>query len=232
MTDYKTGMFSMTSDDNSFMDMFGDNFLILADKMKSWPGYENIADKLIAIKPKFMELGVKSTAPNKPGEGYNVLNHGDFHCKNMLFKKDEQNNFNEVLLIDFQLCNWASPALDIIYALYMVASTETRQNHREEIISYYYEQFVLTLKDIALLTNIPTLLDLQAELIGHGFFEVFIAVCFMGMRFLDFSKINMDDMMDPEKGRKLMAESIYGSEGYKDCIKKELKRFLNKGFLD
>lgn len=212
--------------------MFSANFQYLADKIRTWPGYETIADKLVAIKPKIMEKGVKSTTPNKPGEGYNVLNHGDFHSKNLLFKKDEQNNINEILLIDFQLCNWASPAIDIIYALYMIANTETRQNHRDEIISYYYEQFVLTLKDIAMLSNIPTLLDLQAELLSHGFFEVFLSVCIMGMRFLDLTKINMEDMMDPAKAGKAMADAIYSSDGYQECIKKELKRFLNKGFLD
>lgn len=212
--------------------MFVDSFHFLADKLKTWPGFEIIADKFEAMKSNVMEKGMKSTAPNKPGVGYNVLNHGDFHCKNMLFKKDEQKNINEVLLLDFQLCNWGSPAYDIIYALYMVASTETRQNHREEIISYYYEQFVLTLKDIALLTNIPTLLDLQAELLSHGFIEVFMTVCFMGVRFIDFSKMNMEDMMDPDKGRKIMAEAVYSSDKYKETIKRELKRFLNKGFLD
>lgn len=232
MTDYKSGLFTATKNSTKFMELLADNFQFLAAKMKLWPGYEIIAEKIEALKPKFLEKGLKSTSPNKPGEGYNVLNHGDFHAKNLMFKKDEQNNINEVLLIDFQLCNWASPALDIIYALYMVASTETRKNHREEIISYYYDQFVLTLKDIALLTNIPTLLDLQAELLNHGFYEVFMAVCFMGMRFIDFTKIDMNELMDPEKGRKLMADTIYESEGFKDSIKSELKRFLNKGFLD
>lgn len=212
--------------------MFSDNFQFLADKLKSWPGYEIIGEKIEAIKSQVMKKGIELSAPNKSGVGYNVLNHGDFHCKNMMFKKDEQNIIKEVLLLDFQLCNWGSPALDILYALYMVASIETRENHREEIISYYYDQFVATLKDIALLTNIPTLLDLQAELLSHGFFEVFMAICFMGARFIDFTKINTEEMMDPEKGGKMIAESIYSNEGYKDCIKKELKRFLVKGFLD
>lgn len=212
--------------------MFSNNFQHLADIVRLWPGFEAVADKMVAIRSKLMEKGLKTTAPNKPGEGYNVLNHGDFHAKNMLFKKDESDNINEVLLLDFQLCNWGSPAIDIIYALYLVASTEVRQNHRDEIISYYYDQFVLTLKDIALLTNIPTLLDLQVELLSHGFFEAFLAICMMGMRFLDFTKLDMDLMMDPEKAGKAMADAIYGSEAYQECIKKELKRFLIKGFLD
>lgn len=223
-------MFSI--DDPIFVDMLSGSFDGLANKVKLWPGYETIGEKLEAFKSTIMKRGKEASAPSKPGLGYNVLNHGDFHCKNMLFKKDESDNINEVLLLDFQLCNWGSPALDIMYALYMVANNETRENHREEIISYYYDQFVLTLKDIALLTNIPTLLDLQAELLSHGIFEVFLAVVFMGVRFVDFTKFNMEEMADPEKGRKLMEEAIYSSEAYQKAIKKDLDRFLVKGFLD
>lgn len=48
-----------------------------------------------------------------------------------------------------------------------MANTEAR-TRREEIVQYYYEEFVKTLKKIGFLGRIPTLLDLNLEMLKNG----------------------------------------------------------------
>lgn len=51
---------------------------------------EHIAGKLAAMAPKLAPAMIKVYGPNPPGQGYNVLNHGDFHIRNLLFKWKEE----------------------------------------------------------------------------------------------------------------------------------------------
>lgn len=75
---------------------------------------------------------------------------------------------NFILQIDFQFCFYGSPAPDIYWALYFVASNETRDNHRQELISLYHAAFVDTLNKLGFLKTPPSLLDLNIELLKNG----------------------------------------------------------------
>lgn len=71
--------------------------------------------------------------------------------------------------IDFQLSIWASPAVDLLMALYVVCSQDARDNHRDELIKIYHDQFAATLKEVGYLRAIPSLNSLQIELLRNGF---------------------------------------------------------------
>lgn len=49
-----------------------------------------------------------------------------------------------------------------------MASTETRDNHREELIKFYHDSFVDTLNKLGFLKPIPSLLELNVELLKNG----------------------------------------------------------------
>lgn len=66
--------------------------------MKTWDGYEMIAQKMEIMVEKFEELGSKVYETGK-GSSFNVLNHGDFHFNNMLFKKDNDGKIADVLFV-------------------------------------------------------------------------------------------------------------------------------------
>lgn len=73
------------------------------------------------------------------------------------------------LQVDYQYCVWATPAIDLLYVLYLVASSEVRQRFKSELITYYYNELTRTLKNIGHLAKPPTMLDLQIELQRNGF---------------------------------------------------------------
>lgn len=84
------------------------------------------------------------------------------------------------LQIDFQLCIWATPAIDLIFALYGMVGNEARER-REELIRHYHEHFTRTLQKLGYLKNAPTLQDLQVELLRNGLIgKEVIMMCTMG----------------------------------------------------
>lgn len=50
---------------------------------------EQVAEKLAALTPNLFPKLCKIYAANAPGQGYNVLCHGDFHLRNLLFRWGE-----------------------------------------------------------------------------------------------------------------------------------------------
>lgn len=172
--------------------------------VKGWgKDMEVVVDRLLALQPVIIPKTLNHFKANAPGQGYNVLNHGDFHIRNILFKWVEDpervvdairfvsdKDVLSVLIssitirisipqIDFQFCFYGSPAVDIIWALYFVASTETRDTHREDLIKAYYESFSGTLAALGYLKTPPSLLDLNIELLKKGIIGGFMSIQFI-----------------------------------------------------
>lgn len=70
--------------------------------------------------------------------------------------------------IDFQLSVYATPAIDLTYLLYMITDNDARDNHRDQLLKTYHDQFTATLKGLGHLGTIPSLLDFHVELLKNG----------------------------------------------------------------
>jgi Ecdysteroid kinase-like family len=137
--------------------------------------------------------------------------------------------------IDYQVCTWSSPAIDLIYALYAMASIETRNEHRNDLLSIYYATFSDTLKKIGYFRRVPTFLDLQVELLRCGFMEVLVSAVFLPYYSLDLSDpvpgVDMTRLFDPDYGidfRQFVCEQ----PKYTADMQKWLPRFVYRGFMD
>jgi hypothetical protein len=85
-SDFNEGIFDMPREaTNNF---FGLHMDIFIEEIEKWSGYEVYVKKLKVFRQHFMDMGVIATKciPN----GYNVLNHGDFHYKNLLSKSTNE----------------------------------------------------------------------------------------------------------------------------------------------
>lgn len=60
-----------------------------------------ITEKLEGLFETFEMKGSKVYQKNSPNEGFNVLNHGDFHINNMLFKNNSEGKLCDVLFVSF-----------------------------------------------------------------------------------------------------------------------------------
>lgn len=75
------------------------NMQLFVNEVKTWSGFEMIIEKMESLVEKFEVRGEKVYQENASGDGYNVLNHGDFHFNNMLFKKDSEGKLSDVLFV-------------------------------------------------------------------------------------------------------------------------------------
>lgn len=82
------------------------NMALLVEEMRSWEGFEMIAEKVESLIEKFEVKGDKVYHANASGDGYNVLNHGDFHFNNMVFKKDPAGKLSDVLFVSCKMKLW------------------------------------------------------------------------------------------------------------------------------
>ena len=93
---------------------------------------------------------------------FNVLNHGDLWINNMMFLyKDEQPI--DVLMVDFQLSSWNSPVFDLIYFFNTSLHEDIREAGQDELIQFYHENLVKTLRKLNYRGKIITLHELQLQ---------------------------------------------------------------------
>lgn len=95
---YQNGLFNLKSRDS--INFMKNNMNLFIDEIKTWDGFEMIAEKMNSLVGKFEVQGAKVYETNSAGEGYNVLNHGDFHYNNMLFKTDSAGKMSDVLFVN------------------------------------------------------------------------------------------------------------------------------------
>lgn len=129
------------------------------------------------------------------------------------------------------MTKWGSPCIDLYYLLYLVASREVSEKHRDEIISYYYKEVVKSLQDIGYMTKPPNMLDLNVELLKNGFMEVIIAVCFMPFMLMDPAIHDADTAFENGIEGLLLRKDLYRLPEFKTFIAKLLPKFLHRGLL-
>ncbi|XP_052890813.1 uncharacterized protein LOC128299019 [Anopheles moucheti] len=156
----------------------------------------------------------------------NVLIHGDFHYKNMLHQIDPEGRHTDTILLDYQVCCWTSPAIDLYYLLDMIPTQEVKDNHRSELIYMYYQQYTDILKRLGFLGRIPTLLDLQVELLRFAGLELVHYTIFSAVRYMDQSAIDIEAMLKGE-----VDNPVLSNPEFKKLMHRELTRFLHQGTL-
>lgn len=67
---------------------FVDGVRAFKEVVSTWDGFESYLPKIDYLIKNICEIGKRSFVRNEPGSGYNVLNHGDFHLRNILMKLD------------------------------------------------------------------------------------------------------------------------------------------------
>lgn len=124
-----------------------------------------ILQKLQTLPPKVVEKGIEDY--NSSIKGFKVLNHGDFWTGNLLYRYDN-NELADVIFIDFQNSVVGSPIIDLIYFLTTSVSYDIPASGRDEIIYTYHETLSLLLLKLDYRGYVPSLNELQIELINRG----------------------------------------------------------------
>lgn len=96
VSDYKQGLFRVRPDGVEHM---LNSISKLIDEIITWPNHETYVEKFQNIHKNFHRKIRRLYSVNPPTHGYNVLNHGDFHFRNMMFKTDKQGTAYDFMLV-------------------------------------------------------------------------------------------------------------------------------------
>jgi hypothetical protein len=91
--------YSIFESDTIAKEMFRDTFTALSQVMTTWEGFERYLPIIEYLGDNAQQLAKKAYIPNKPGNGYNVLNHADFHPRNSLVKIDNEKRLESFRLV-------------------------------------------------------------------------------------------------------------------------------------
>ncbi|XP_049281141.1 uncharacterized protein LOC125762719 [Anopheles funestus] len=207
-----------------FEGMIKKGFGELMQLTASYPEFAHFAKPLEKFQENLREFYVALYDPSKTYQ--NVLIHGDFHGKNMLHKVDDEGRHEDTILLDYQICSWTSPAIDLYYLLDMIPTQEIKDNHRSELIYMYYQQYADLLKRLGYMGKIPTLLDLQIELLRYAGLELVHYAIFSSFRYIDQNAIDIEAMLKGE-----VDNPVLNNPEFKKLMHTELTRFLHHGTL-
>lgn len=156
-------------EDSPMTEGFKKMYEAFCDAIKNYGDCDEVYETLARWDfKKLLTLWVDIAEPMKCG--FLAMNHGDIWLNNMLFKSDEENNPIDVSMIDFQGSFWASPSSDLLYFLVSSVSDEYKITHFDEFVEFYHEQLTLALKKVKFDQHIPTLTELQEDMLEKGGF--------------------------------------------------------------
>uniref|UniRef100_A0AAG5CU53 CHK kinase-like domain-containing protein n=1 Tax=Anopheles atroparvus TaxID=41427 RepID=A0AAG5CU53_ANOAO len=207
--------------------MFGKNLNAFVEALRTWDGCEKFVAPFERATGDYCERLHNIYSCQTPGRLYNVLNHGDFHSKNLLHRFNDENGIVATRFLDFQASCWSTPAIDLYYLLNNIVHYKVKASHKDDLISFYHEEFCATLKALGYLGYIPTMLDLQMELLRNGFLDILHYTCFLQFRFIDFTKIAPEKLATGDVGFVGLE-----NEEYQTIMKGLIPGYVYKGLLE
>ncbi|XP_022913058.2 uncharacterized protein MHO_3780-like [Onthophagus taurus] len=165
---------------------------------------ENVYSKVIEIFEKPTEI--------------KVLNHGDLWGNNIFFKNDV-----DIKIIDFQMLHYGSPAMDLVYFLWINLDSENRKTNFKELLECYIEnlkRFSFENDIDSNLINKMTLQWIQNEMKTFTLYGMLC--CFI---FLPVFYINLDDI-----SRNYHLDNVYMklmNDSYKENMINAVRDFIH-----
>ncbi|XP_013107728.2 uncharacterized protein LOC106087284 [Stomoxys calcitrans] len=130
--------------------------------------------KLLKMSEGYADFLLQNVEHN-PNQ-FNVLNHGDFWCNNMMFQYDENKKINDAYIIDYQMLRYASPGDDLIYFYVTSVQLDLKVSRFDEFVKYYHDNLIDNLKLLKYSKPLPSLGEIHKmiyEAKAYGTFAAF-----------------------------------------------------------
>ncbi|KAF5293367.1 hypothetical protein FQA39_LY02852 [Lamprigera yunnana] len=108
---------------------------------------------------------------------FNVLNHGDLWCNNIMFQYKPNGEVKDAVFVDYQLSYIASPCIDLHHLFGTSLKSQNKEKELYTALNYYFDELLSNLKKLGVY-NIPTREELYEDfkeraMLGFG------ALCFI-----------------------------------------------------
>ncbi|KAL0100715.1 hypothetical protein PUN28_019239 [Cardiocondyla obscurior] len=223
---YAKGMFS-EGQPQDLQNFFVMGVKALGDEVATWPGMEKYAEKILKLSDHIYKIG---TDANKFSEhDFNVINHGDFWVNNMLFKYDSDGKPIQHICVDFQLCLYTSPAIDLLYFLSTSPSPDVIENKKSVLLNEYLSTLSATMKQLGCKTQPPTMEKLNAMLKERASYGMIAS--FTVLPIVLCCKTEAKDLDEIMSSGTFVNPGLK-SENYKKLMSKRLLQYDEIGLLD
>lgn len=212
----------------SITDFFNLSCKSLAQEAAKWPELDQkLVKKIAKLGNDIYKLGMKVT--EQRDDDFNVINHGDFWVNNMLFKYEDGKPVDHIF-VDFQLCFYSSPAIDLLYFLSTSPSVETIENNKDVLLNEYHNTLTSTMKQVGCKTQPPTMEKLKASLkerAAYGMIASFTVLPLVVCHSDDVK--DFDEIMSQDGGYE---NPGYKGKLYRQIITKRIPMYDEMGLLD
>ncbi|KAG6798994.1 hypothetical protein HZU73_05797 [Apis mellifera caucasica] len=159
-----------------FIRMMEVSLLRIGNEIGKWSDEKcaSTASKLIKLAET---IGSRCTdAYNYDENEFCVLNHGDCWINNMMFKENEKGQPIDVLLVDYQMSVYTSPAIDLLYFLNICPEIDIKYDNDDYFLGIYLDTLKETMKNIDCKRKSPTMRELKAALYKRKIYAVFAGI--------------------------------------------------------
>ncbi|KAM8704331.1 hypothetical protein ACLKA7_008870 [Drosophila subpalustris] len=193
--------------------------------MREWPLPD--VEEYIANLPTPSEAFQKGLRLNQVDESeFNVLNHGDLWCNNIMFSGDR------TLFVDLQIGRWGSPAQDLWYLIASSPSLDIKIKEFDHFIQIYHTHLVECLKLLKYSKPIPTLREIHIMMIKYGDWGPMTASDVLEAVLMPSDKdSNINMMMTPGPEGDAFRYKIFTNPYFVKAIVQLYPFFKNKGLI-
>ncbi|KAG8362557.1 EcKinase 1 [Fopius arisanus] len=228
-TRYNRGIFN-TDNPPEMRTFFTNGMKSLGRAVEHWPKLGTLyADKIAKVADVVYERASNCRIPNE--SDFNVINHGDFWVNNMLFAYDDNGKVTRHIFVDFQLCVYGSPAIDLNYFLNTSPSETVLLSHRDHLIDEYLKVLTATMRRIGCKVEPPSLDELKEAVYRMEVYGMLAACTILPIVLVDKKEAqNLDEIMGQDEAS--FNNKAYENPKYKETMSRRLPKWEAMGLLD
>ncbi|XP_046810648.1 uncharacterized protein LOC111676960 [Lucilia cuprina] len=202
------------------------------DYIKEYKGHGEYIDLIPKLLDNYLDLSIAASTTNP--QDFNVLNHGDFWLNNVMFQHSKD-QIQETYFIDFQLCKYGSPALDLYMFLLSATQLDIKLKYFDYFISFYHEHLKKQLQILKYSGKIPSLKELHIDLLKYGY--IGFATLFNGLSMCLYepkseAECNMDLLMHDSPEAEEYRKSLFLNDTFKEHAEQILPWLARRGLLE
>lgn len=148
-----------------------------------------------------------------------------------MFKHNSSNKPEDILLLDYQLSCFGSPALDLHYFFVTVAHKYIDKEY-DNFVYFYHKELVKNLKNLGYLKKIPTLREFHIDMLKTGVYACNTMIAILTVVLLDQrDDASIGSYQSPGPDGQAFRRALFETPRYREAIEVLLPFYEKKGML-
>ncbi|XP_076678492.1 uncharacterized protein LOC143374326 isoform X2 [Andrena cerasifolii] len=209
-------------------EFFTGGVLALAKEVEQWSELDkSYAEKLRAISSRLYSHVAK--AVKRRDDQFNVINHGDCWVNNMLFRYEDGKPVQHIF-VDFQMCVYTSPAIDLLYFLSTSPAAQVYESSMDELLNEYHRTLSSTMEQLSCKTAPPSVHEIKQYMKEREICAMGFSITALPIMLLDKNETkDLDELLSADGTRDIPSLS---NPVYRKVMVKRLRKYAESGLLD